>query len=86
MLYERALLQFLISQQNAFHKDVSAAITTAQARLEHLLEQNKEFYHLRFNIALYLLADGSIEAAQADILSSYQCVRWWNDYRALLMI
>lgn len=66
LLYDRALLQHLIGRQDYFHRDISAAIAIAQSELERSVEQNDNFYRLRFNIALYLLADGSTEAAQAE--------------------
>ncbi|HEY1351716.1 MAG TPA: tetratricopeptide repeat protein [Ktedonobacteraceae bacterium] len=80
-LYRRALLQLFIGQQSAFHRDISAAITAAQSEMEHFPRQSKDFYRLRFNIAVYLLANGSIEAAQAEyaqLLAMCQVVELWQ--------
>jgi hypothetical protein len=64
--YNKALIYLLTDQQALFHKTLHGALSIARSRIEHLTNQNEEYYRLRFNAALYLLVDGSIEAAETD--------------------
>ncbi|HEY4388486.1 MAG TPA: tetratricopeptide repeat protein [Ktedonobacteraceae bacterium] len=64
--YNRALVDLLMGQLVAFHQHLSFAVTVAQSRLEDYPSEGSDFYRLRFNIALYMFVDGSVEIAKND--------------------
>ena len=71
--YNKALIYLLTDQQTLFCNALHVALDIARLRIERLTDQEEDYYRLRFNTALYLLADGSIEAAE-------------DEYRQLLSI
>ena len=64
--YNKALIYLLTDQQALFRKTIRVALNMARSQIEHFIKQDENYYRLRFNAALYLLVDGSLEAAEAD--------------------
>ena len=62
-LYHRALVYFVTHHMDNFHADLHHAFVVNQNRLNTMLLQNEDYYRLRFNAALYLLANDSIQRA-----------------------
>ena len=64
--YDRSLVYLLTGRLEAFHQDIHIAIVMARAQLEQVVAEDIEYYRIRFNIALYLLIDGSTDLAEVE--------------------
>jgi tetratricopeptide (TPR) repeat protein len=64
--YSKAMVYLLTDQKTLFHNTIHVALKLARSHIERLREKDENYYRFRFNLALYLLVDGSLEAAKAD--------------------
>jgi tetratricopeptide (TPR) repeat protein len=62
--YSKAIVYLLTDQKNLFHDNIHAALKIGRSHIEHFIEKDEKYYRFRFNVALYLLVDGSREAAE----------------------
>jgi tetratricopeptide (TPR) repeat protein len=62
----KALIYLLTGQADLYRRTLHVALDIARSRLEHLTKEDEEYYTVRFSIAIYLLGDGSLEAAEVD--------------------
>jgi tetratricopeptide (TPR) repeat protein len=61
--YDNALVHFLTNQMDDFYSDIHNALNIAKIQLNDSPPQSIDYYRIRFNMALYLLIEGSIEYA-----------------------